>query len=101
MSGLGACAEPAAPTTAGAGTPSSRASPSVVEAVRTATTRAAGKTEHVAAPGGGQLDHVVLGEGYRHVAIGRLEPDGTVTTACVDNASQAETFLTGGAGNTR
>jgi len=102
MSGLGACAEPPVQPTSGATPqPSSRASPRVIEALRIATARAPGKTERVAAPGGGQLDRVVLGDGYRHVAVGRLEPDGTVSTACVDSASQAETFLAGGSGTTR
>ena len=92
-----ACAEPSAPAGAAAtSTPDVRASSRVVEAVRAATTRAPGRTERVAAPGGGQVDRVVLGEGYRSVAVGRLEPDGTVTTACVDNAAQAESFLAGG-----
>ena len=91
---LSACGERTAPISASASTPS-RASPPVVEAVRAATTRAPGRTERVAVPGGGQLDHVVLGEGYQHVVVGRLEPDGTVSTSCVDSAPQAEAFLSG------
>jgi hypothetical protein len=91
MSTLGACAEP--PAQAG-GSPAS-ASPQVVEAVRAATTRSAGKTELVPVPGGGQLQKVTLGEGYQHVMVGRLEPDGTVSAACVDSAPQAEAFLSG------
>jgi hypothetical protein len=93
----GACAEPSSPAAASATpTTASRASPRVVEAVRTATTRAAGKTERVPAPGGGQLERVTLGEGYQHVVVGRLEADGTVSTSCVDSAPQAEAFLSGG-----
>ncbi len=97
ISGVGACAEPAAPSPSG-GTPgsSTRASPQVVEAVRAATTRSASPTEVVPSPNGGQLKRVNLGEGYQHVVVGRLEPDGTVSTACVDSAPQAEAFLSGG-----
>ncbi len=93
----GACAEPAS-TAAASATPStaSRASPRVIEAVRTATTRAPGGTERVPAPGGGQLERVTLGEGYQHVVVGRLEADGTVSTSCVDSAPQVEAFLSGG-----
>ncbi|HUM11141.1 MAG TPA: hypothetical protein VLT82_09360 [Myxococcaceae bacterium] len=95
---LVACAEPAAPASAAASaTEARRASPQVVEAVRSATTRAPGKTESVAVPEGGHLQRVTLGSGYQHVVVGRLEADGTVSTACVDSAPQAEAFLSGSA----
>ena len=44
-------------------------------------------------PEGGQVKRVSLGEGYQHVVVGRLEADGSVSTACVDSAPQAEAFL--------
>ncbi len=99
IGGLVACAEPAAPAAA-ATVPAGearRASPQVVEAVRSATTRAPGKTESVAVPEGGHLQRVRLGPGYQHVVVGRLEADGSVSTACVDSAPQAEAFLSGNA----
>ncbi len=96
--GLAACAEPPVPTSARAASAETRhASPRVVAAVRAATTRAPGKTEWVPVPEGGQLQRVTLGEGFQHVAVGRLEADGTVSAACVDSAPQAEAFLSGGA----
>ncbi len=100
ITGIGACAEPTAPSPGSAELNStSRASPRVVEAVRSATTRAPSTTETVSVPGGGQVKHVSLGEGYQHVAVGRLEADGTVSTACVDSAPQAEAFLSGEGGS--
>jgi hypothetical protein len=41
------------------------------------------------------LKRVELGEGFQHVAVGRLEADGTVSVKCVDSAPQAEAFLSG------
>jgi hypothetical protein len=97
FSGVGACAEPAGETGAASGSPT-RASPQVVEAVRAATTRSASQTEVLSLPNGSQLKRVTLGEGYQHVVVGRLEADGTVSTSCVDSATQAEAFLSGGRG---
>jgi hypothetical protein len=98
LCGLAACAEPTAPASASAAPADARrASPQVVEAVRSATTRAPGKTEWVPVAEGGQLQRVTLGEGLQHVVVGRLEPDGTVSTACVASAPQAEAFLSGNA----
>jgi len=94
--GLAACAEPSVPaSTTEAPAQARRVSPQVVAAVRAATTRAPDKTEWVAVPEGGQLQRVTLGEGFQHVAVGRLEADGSVSTACVDSAPQAEAFLSG------
>ena len=95
---VAACAEPAAPGPGSAAPGQARrASAQVVEAVRSATTRVPGKTELVAIPEGGQVQRVSLGQGFQHVVVGRLEADGSVSTACVDSAPQAEAFLSGNA----
>lgn len=95
-SGVGGCAEPASAAPATPATSHANGdSAATVSAVRTATTRSPGQTEVVSVPGGGQLKRVELGEGFQHVAVGRLEADGTVSVKCVDSAPQAEAFLSG------
>jgi hypothetical protein len=68
---------------------------SVVEDVRLATDRAAAQRDVVTLPNGERMRRVSLGNGFSHVLVGKMGPDGKPSVSCVDRASAAESFLAG------
>ena len=70
-------------------------SPAVMREVRQATDRSQIQVETVTLPSGERLKRATLGSGYQHVVLGRRNPDGSLSTACVNTAPGAEAFLTG------
>ena len=69
---------------------------SVTEAVRAATDRSAARPEVLTLSNGMRMQRVSNPTGYNHVLIGRPDPDGQPSIACVDSAPAAEAFLAGG-----
>ena len=65
----------------------------VVDDVRLATDRSAAQRDVVTLPNGERMRRVSLGNGYNHVLIGRVGPDGKPSVTCVDSAPAAESFL--------
>ncbi len=73
------------------------AATSVTEAVRVATDRSGMQQGVVVLPNGERMRRVTLPNGFSHVMVGRMGPDGRPSVACVDSAPAAESFLSGGA----
>jgi len=93
LSALTACN--AAPAPSGSSTANLAATSSVVDDVRLATDRAAAQRDVVTLPNGERMRRVSLGNGFSHVVIGKMGPDGKPSVTCVDNAPAAESFLAG------
>ena len=75
---------------------SSTAVPSTVrDAVRVVTDRSGAQRDVVALPSGERMRRVSLGNGFTHVVVGKMGPDGKPSVSCVDNAPAAESFLAG------
>ncbi len=72
---------------------------SVTEAVRVATDRSGMQQEVVVLPNGERMRRVSLPNGFSHVMVGRMGPDGKPSVACVDGAPAAASFLAGDRGN--
>ena len=70
------------------------ASPSsVVEAVRVATDRSGIQQGSMTLPSGERIRRITLRNGFSHVLVARMGPDGKPLLSCVDNAPAAEAFL--------
>jgi hypothetical protein len=93
LSALTACN--AAPATTGNSTANLAATRSVVDDVRLATDRAAAQRDVVTLPNGERTRRVSLENGFSHVVVGKMGPDGKPSVTCVDNAPAAESFLAG------
>jgi hypothetical protein len=74
---------------AGAAAPPS----SVVEAVRVATDRSGTQQGAMTLPSGERIRRITLRNGFSHVLVARMGPDGKPLLSCVDNAPAAEAFL--------
>jgi hypothetical protein len=74
---------------------SAGSSGSVIEDVRQATDRSAVRQDVVTLPNGEQMRRVSLGNGFSHVLVGKMGPDGKPSVSCVDRAPAAESFLAG------
>ena len=70
----------------------------VVEAVRVATDRSAVQQGTATLPNGERIRRLSLRNGFNHVLVGRMGPDGKPVVSCVDSAPAAEAFLAGGQG---
>jgi len=69
---------------------------SVREAVRVATDRSAARQSTVTLPSGERLQRVSLSNGFSHVVVAKMGPNGRPSISCVDSAPAAEAFLAGG-----
>jgi hypothetical protein len=68
---------------------------SVVDEVRLTTDRSAARQEVVTLPNGERMRRVSLRNGFSHVLVGKIGPDGKPSVSCVDSAPAAEAFLAG------
>ena len=97
--GLALCALTACnavPGTSSIGTtPAGPTAASVVDEVRRATDRSAAHANVVTLPNGERMRRVRLGNGFSHVLVGKIGPDGKPSVSCVDAAPAAESFLAG------
>ena len=84
-----------APETTGPSANAGASSRSVVEEVRLATDRSTAQSEVVTLPNGERMKRVRLGNGFSHVMIGKVGPDGKPSVSCVDRPAAAESFLAG------
>ncbi len=93
LSALTACN--VAPATTGSSTAALTTTATVVDEVRLATDRAAARRDVVTLPNGERMRRVSLANGFSHVVIGKMSPDGKPSVSCVDSAPAAESFLAG------
>jgi len=70
----------------------------VVEAVRVATDRSGVQQSALTLPGGQRVRRLTLPNGFNHVLVARMGPDGKPVVSCVDSAPAAEAFLSTGSG---
>ena len=93
---LSACS--AAPA-GNAASPNAAARPAtVVEAVRVATDRSGIQQTALTLRNGQRVRRLTLQNGFSHVMVARMGPDGKPMVSCVDSAPAAEAFLTTGSG---
>lgn len=85
----------AAPGITGSSTAGLAASGPVIDDVRRATDRTAIRQEVVTLPNGEHMRRVSLPNGFSHVLVGKVGPDGKPSISCVDSAPAAEAFLAG------
>jgi hypothetical protein len=69
-----------------------------VEAVRVATDRSAVQQSALTLGNGQRVRRLTLQNGFSHVLVARMGPDGKPVVSCVDSAPAAEAFLTTGSG---
>ena len=82
-----------------AASPNAAARPAtVVEAVRVATDRSGVQQSALTLRDGRRLRRLTLQNGFDHVLVARMGPDGKPVVSCVDSAPEAEAFLAGAAG---
>ena len=70
----------------------------VVEGVRVATDRSGVQQNTLTLRNGQRIRRLTLQNGFNHVMVARVGPDGKAVVSCVDSASEAQAFLTTGAG---
>jgi len=73
----------------------SASSASVVESVRVATDRSGIQQSSMSLPSGERVRRMTLRNGFSHVLVARMGPDGKPLVSCVDSAPAAEAFLSG------
>ena len=66
---------------------------SVVESVRVATDRSSIQQGAMTLPSGERIRRITVRNGFSHVLVARMGPDGKPLLSCVDNAPAAEAFL--------
>lgn len=98
LSVLAGCSGGEAPPAPEATSTTAAVSPAVMREVRQATDRSQVQVTTVTLPNGEGLKRASLGSGYQHVVLARRNPDGTLSTACVNTAPAAEAFLSATAG---
>ena len=82
-----------------AASPNAAARPAtVVEAVRVATDRSGVQQSALTLRDGQRLRRLTLPNGFNHVLVARMGPDGKPVVSCVDSAPAAEAFLSTGSG---
>jgi hypothetical protein len=88
---------PPAPESASpvAAAPTAAVSPGVMAAVRAATDRSPPDVETVTLPNGERLTRATFRRGHQHVVLARRNPDGSMSTSCVNTPEAAEAFLGG------
>lgn len=82
-----------------AASPNAAAHPAtVVEAVRVATDCSGVQQSALTLRNGQRIRRLTLQNGFNHVLVARMGPDGKPVVSCVDSAPAAEAFLTTGSG---
>jgi hypothetical protein len=71
----------------------SAGSAAVVESVRVATDRSRIQQGAMTLRSGERIRRITLRNGFSHVLVARMGPDGKPLLSCVDNAPAAEAFL--------
>jgi hypothetical protein len=71
----------------------------LVQAVAPAVDRSTTNVRVVNLPGGAQ--RAEINGGFQNAVIARANPDGTVSTACVDSTEQAKAFLLAAPGSSK
>ena len=79
-----------------AASPNAAAHPATVEAVRVATDRSGVQQSALTLRNGQRVRRLTLQNGFNHVLVARMGPDGKPVVSCVDSAPAAEAFLTTG-----
>jgi hypothetical protein len=92
LCGLAGCN--AAPERSTASPTSAAQTARVVEAVRVATDRSGIQQSKVTLRNGQSIRRLTLQNGFNHVMVARMGPDGKPVVSCVDSAPGAEAFLT-------
>jgi hypothetical protein len=96
LCGLTACN--AAPGGTAASPAAAAQTAKVVQAVQAATDRSGVQQSALTLDNGQRVRRLTLQNGFNHVLVARMGPDGKPVVSCVDSAPAAEAFLTTGKG---